>query len=186
MRPCFPRGGRPAVGILALAAVASFLGSRPCNAVSCDAKPEDVREAIRKYFPSWHVVEITDLHEDHRTLWTKQNGDNCPGLVTGHFDSHARASHIVLLSRRKGPKLLETVIQVSRGPAEPQIRTLSKPTETVSGSVLVTVPPGEYEDIEGDQKVRVSFDAVVYGRLEAGGILFYWTGRRFGRLVVSE
>lgn len=186
MRRRFSRGDRSVVGFLALAAAFSFLDSRPCEAVSCDPTPADVSKAIKKYFPGWHLVGITDLHEDHRRLWREQHGDDCPGLVAGHFDGQTRVSHIALLLRQEGSRILETVIHVSRGSGGPRIRTLSRPTETVSGSALVRMPPGEYEAIEGDRKIRTGFDAVVYTRLEAGGVLYYWTGRRFDRLVVSE
>ncbi len=91
----------------------------------------------------------------------------------------------MLLIRYQGGKAYETLIHLG-GAKVDRICTLSKSTETVSGSVLTRVPPGEYEEAEGDYKIRADFDSVIYSRLEDGGILYYWTGKRFRPLTVSE
>ena len=56
---------------------------------------------------------------------------------------------------------------------------------TPTSAVIRLAPPGTYEGADSDKKVHTSTDGIVSERIEAGVLVYYWSGTRFRSISTS-
>jgi hypothetical protein len=167
---------------------ACFAGQQAQDPCAEDKLPAAVLQILEEKFSGWRVERTGDLEAYYRQLWLKVHPNDCPGIAIGHFCSERRLSFALLLvprnSGKSGYKLL-AIVEETRG--HDTTHLLEDENQAPSTGVVVdTVPPGEYSEPEGENRVRIILDGIYAEQLEVGAILFYWRGGRFHGLITSE
>ena len=151
------------------------------------ALPQSIANNIQTKYPGWRPVRISDLESDDQQLWTKVHGDLCPGIASGHFESHTRTTYAVLLissiPSRQGYKFL----LFNKAPGASRSILLASAEGANAGQPVISrVPPGKYSDPETGESVDTKMDSVLIEWIEAAAQLFYWTGSRYQKLQVQD
>jgi hypothetical protein len=136
--------------------------------------------------PEWKVVEVGDLSAEDQVLWAHLHPNGCPGIVSGYFDGSKRLSYAIVLIKRSGNTLRETLVVAREDGASAKLWVLSKARETVSPSVVVEDAPGKYRSSDGSREIRSRLPVFQYAKLEAGAILYYWKSGHFRSILYSE
>jgi hypothetical protein len=91
-------------GWLALTACLPLAGTRVCSAAEpgnrlCQAAslPDDVQEALGKYFTGWKIQDPTTLSPDMMSRWQVEAPTTCPGLIGAHFQGRRQLDYLLLL-----------------------------------------------------------------------------------------
>ncbi|HXJ41971.1 MAG TPA: hypothetical protein VNH18_22025 [Bryobacteraceae bacterium] len=162
-------------------------GSSPCHAA---AVPAQVSEALKNKFADWRPKQLSDMEPDDQQLWLKgPNGEACPGITTGHFESTRELSYAFLLVPKSEPTGGYKVVVFSRsltGGAYVSKLLDHADGETYSGLVISKADPGKYSDFEGTKSIQTKLDGVYVEWMEKGAVLYYWSAGRYHRLQVSD
>lgn len=155
--------------------------------LAADGLPESVRATLLRRYPSAKVVEVSDLAPEDQALWKTAHGKKSPGYAKGGFRGRRGPCFAVCLIKREEGRLLEAVV-VAELPSRGDVRlsVLSDWLETTTPSVVRKEKRGLYWSADGIESVETRYDVIIYEKLEAGAILFYWTGTAFGELTISE
>ena len=157
---------------------------KPCDAVPM---PLPIRQYVADKYRLWKIVDLFELSDRDRQLWIQGEGIKCPGIAIGHFQSVDRLSYAVLLTRRQGSQ--DFVMLLAMTEAEGQVTGIivEKPMEMgPKRHVIFKGPPGRYREAEGPRVVETKFEVIVHKFLEAGTVVYVWTGKRFLEVIVSD
>jgi hypothetical protein len=159
----------------------------PCDEA---ALPKAVNELLKEKFPHWKPKQVSDIDADNRQLWVDgPNGDACPGIAIGHFESSKDLSYAFLLVRRLNPSGGHKVVIVSKEvDKDVYASTLLDHAEaqTFSGLVISKAEPGKYKDWEGKRSIQIRTDALYVEWIGKGAQLYYWSAGRYHKLQVSD
>lgn len=164
-------------------AAASTAG--PCEA----ALPPAIRELLGEKHKGWKVLEIPDLISDDQILWEATAGEQaCPGVAGGDFKGNGQNSYAVALIRasKPSPRVSEKLVFVEKKDNTYLISELFS-ADDVPISVVERGPPGEYRDFYDETKrVKVATDTILRTRLEARTVAYYFNGKTFAKILVSD
>jgi hypothetical protein len=152
------------------------------------AAPKPIRMLLARRYADWKIVDASDLERSDQESWFKRYGTRCPGLVTGHFTRSAGDSeYVALLTKKTRRGVFETAVLFTSSGARQRYstKTLSKPGLTTTASVLWRLPSGRYTAVDEDATIRAPFDVIIYEKIEAGALLFYWRDGRFHSIPYS-
>ena len=149
----------------------------------CDL-PSDLQLEISSKYPGKKVVTLSDLDEYDRGLFQKDHGNACPGLTKVDFYGDGSPTLVVVLIANKGAKSTAELVIAHRLGNTWKIGLL----DTAKNSVPVVwkQDPGEYQDVNGEKKLRAAHPVVVFCGYEAWAILYAWTDNHVAKIWLSD
>jgi hypothetical protein len=155
--------------------------------LSCENElPPQVKKAVTAKLKSWKIVSVTDLMADDQEIWADSYDEKCPGISAGHFGPGQSQAYAVTLIRSRSGALYQTLVLVSEKNQRYQVTTLARSEKTTRPNVVRRLPPGSYSSAEGETQIEAAFDVVAYEQIEAGTIIYYWSGNKYRSLVIAE
>jgi hypothetical protein len=79
------------------------------------ALADGLSSLIASKYPKAHVVRLSDLNQDDKTLFQKEHGSSCPGLTHRDFYGDGKPTFALVLLRANGSHKAELVV-CSSGP----------------------------------------------------------------------
>lgn len=154
---------------------------------ACDSVvlPAEIKTVLERDFSGWQVVTPEQLSSaDDRQIWQEAHGNECPGIIAGHF--RGRQVEYALNLVRGTDKRLEQQI-VFFGVSRQGFKTLvlDPPSHVAVVTVLRIFPPGVYESAETGKSMKIKFDTIGISEIEGGAMALYWDGKRLRRIVTS-
>jgi hypothetical protein len=162
-----------------LLAVSLLLGPVPPAPRCARQLPAPIVACLARDFPGQAVVSAQDLSPEDRQLWRKLHGDACPGVASGRFLSPSRDAYAVVLSRKAGKRLYETLVVYELRNGACRKHVLVQDALTTTPSVVYRLAPGRYDDPESGESFTSRLAVIAYAHLESEALLFHWDGRRF-------
>ncbi|HJZ63753.1 MAG TPA: hypothetical protein VKD70_05505 [Candidatus Acidoferrum sp.] len=134
--------------------------------------------------------QLSDIDEDDRKLWLEgPNGEACPGIALGHFESAESLSYAILPVPKSDPNGGHKIV-VFRKRAEKSVYSWTligqADRQTFSGVVISTAKPGKYKDWEGAKSIQIKTDALSEEWIGKGSLLYYRSAGRYRKLQVSD
>ena len=156
----------------------------------CEAAlPPTIKKELSEKYKGWKVLEIPDLISDDQILWEATAGEQaCPGVAGGDFKGNGQNSYAVALIRasKPSPRVSEKLVFVEKKDNTYLISELFS-ADDVPISVVERGPPGEYRDFYDETKrVKVATDTILRTRLEARTVAYYFNGKTFAKILVSD
>jgi hypothetical protein len=160
------------------------LCSLSVRAVPC--LPDDVRSTLYARFPGWKLVELQDLREDDQGLLRERSAADCPGVAVGNFELKEKKSYAVTLYKEKGDlKQILVVYRPTANSGKGEVVVLDGPRRVSYLSVIWKVDPGVISDAQG-KNLMTTLDSIIYEAIESGSVLYYFTGRGYRHIQLSE
>lgn len=174
---------------LLLLTLAATPSPDPCAGVL----PAAVLEAVAETFPGYRVARSSDYGARALRL-TRTDGFPCPGIASNDVDGDGSADYAFFVLSGKGMVLLAA----ARVPADSPIRVekLMEFGRGVGRSFVFPLKAGKYSDMYADSDFtpdpgrvrrytskRPGFSA---GTMEASEIAFFFTGRRWVHMWLSD
>lgn len=174
-------------------AISLFLSLLCCGMVlradPCNISRESLARLLARSAPGWRILELTDLESDDQKIWAEAHPDQPPGILSGRFTSDKEETCALLLTKRLTPKrsrVQERLVLLERAGGRYRLRPIAKSNSARAHSVIHKAPAGMYSSAEGGDRISIQFDGIVYERLEAGALLYYWKAGRFRSLQLTE
>jgi hypothetical protein len=112
----------------------------------------------------------------------------CPGLAIGQFFDRGQDGYAILFHSRPevGPRERLSVLRLRKDRVESHTvgEWALKPGEPVA--VIWKAGPEKYLSPDGSKEIQTTRDAVALELIQEGARLYYWNGRRFQKLTISE
>jgi hypothetical protein len=143
-----------------------------------------IRSLVQEKYPNWRIVQVPNLRSADQALWRKSHHTQCPGLVSGHFESDTAESYAITLFR-KDQKLRQVLIVVTMEGSAPRLHVLSPVQEVAFLSVISKLPPGRYPDAEG-KPFKIGKESISYEAIEAGAVMYFYRNGVYQSLQSSE
>lgn len=171
-----------------LAVVLSFYLAAKASASPVDpcALPQGLDAKLAAKFPAAHVVQLSDLDEYDKKLFTKDHGSHCPGLVKLDFYGDGKPTWaVVLLSGRDKTSKAELIVARNLG-IDWEIRSIKSLTS--SGTPVVwREPPGKYEGLYQEQKpIHARNPVIVFCGYESWAVVYAWNGEEVESVQTSD
>jgi hypothetical protein len=177
------------LGVFCLASLSTSMAQKPA---SCDETtlPAPIRHLLKSKFPQLRPKQVSDIDTDNRQFWLDgPNGNDCPGIAIGHFESAKSLAYAFLLVPRLNPNGGHKIVIVSKE-ADKDVYAATlldhADEQTFSGLVISRAKPGEYKDWEGKRSIRIRTDALYVEWIDKGAQLYYWSAGRYHKLQVSD
>jgi hypothetical protein len=191
----------PCSSLLPAMVASACLFAAPSGADPCNLKlPLEVRELVKVKFPGYRLVKVSDyLKEDVDQQKKDHKGDPCIGVTSTDMDGDGfpdfaffitnKAGHTLLLAARNpGGKfwLIEKVSDFGKdGPG----RSYVEPLKTGRYTDMFDTDDGPSEYTPEPGRVR-SFIArnpgIIAGTIESSGVGFFFNGKRWVHLWLSD
>lgn len=143
-------------------------------------RQEDVLSALAAY-PAWHVVDMDDLRAEDKDIWAEHHVNVCPGVAAGRFSPRGNGHAITLIRSTQGKTRQMVLLSEKSGK-----RTILSPAQEVAYvSVVRTLDMPSCHEVK-KANGRPRYSAVGYEAIEAGEIVFFWSGRKFDHCIESE
>jgi hypothetical protein len=171
---------------LILCAILVFCGAQMAVAQSQSgcALPDGLSHLIASKYPSAHVVSLSDLDQDDKTLFQKEHGSSCPGLSRVDFYGDGKPTFALVLLRPNGGQKAEFVVAHQ---IQGQWQTLLVDTADASTVPVVwSEKPGKYADVYGQKTLNATRPVVVLCGYESWAILYAWTGKQVEKIWISD
>jgi hypothetical protein len=162
------------------------------RATVCDssALPASAQKLLSAKFSEWRPKLVSDMDTDDQQLWmTATHGKECPGIVTGHFETADELSYAILLVPKSNPNAGYRVGVLTKGtPNNDYAWKLIDHAETQAdpGLVISKAPSGKYSDWDGNKSVRLKLDGIQVEWMEKGAVLYFWSAGQYHRIRVSD
>jgi hypothetical protein len=173
-------------GNLILCAILAVCGAQMAVAQSQSgcALPDGLSRVIASKYPNAHVVSLSDLNQDDKTLFQKEHRSSCPGLTRVDFYGDGKLTFGLVLLRANGAQKVELVLAHQ---VQSQWQTVSVDTADASPVPVVwSEKPGKYDDVYGQKTVNASRPVVILCGYESWAILYAWTERRVEKIWISD
>jgi len=169
-----------------LCAIFAVCGAQTAVAQSQNgcAMPDGLSGLIASKYPNSHVVSLSDLNQDDKTLFQKEHGSSCPGLASVDFYGDGKPTLALVLLRANGTLKAELVIAHQ---VQNQWQTLL--VDTADSSIVPVVwseKPGKYDDVYGQKTLNAAKPVVVLCGYESWAILYAWTGKQVEKIWILD
>lgn len=175
------------VGLLYVEPARTAQSSSPCDGATV---PTPISELLNDKFPQWRPKRISDMDADNQRFWLEgRNGETCPGIAIGHFESVSRLSYAFLLVPRSNPSGGYKVVIFSKDASKDVYSSTlldHADEQTYSGIVIFRAEPGKYKDLTGKNSIQIRTDVLYLEWIEKGAQLYYWSAGRYHKLQVSD
>ena len=148
--------------------------------------PRAVNSALRKHFGGWNIVtpNLLSSRED-REEWNQNYGNECPGVIKGRFTGTGEG-YALSLVRGSGKTLEQQIVAFLPSTAGLKTVVVDPPSHVDVVTVLRKFGPGLYTSREDELSLSIKFDTIGVSEIDAGTVVYYWTGKKFDSLVTSE
>ena len=174
------------------------LGSAPAPDPCAGVLPTAVLAAVGKAYPAFRVARGSDYSAEDLG-WAKEDGHPCPAIASNDVDGDGTTDYAFFLISRKG----EAWLASARVPAGSRVRVgrlMSFGSRGLGRSFVYPLDPGRYADmyaaesgpddftpdpgrVRAHTSKRPGFSA---GTMESSEIAFFFTGRRWVHLWLSD
>lgn len=163
--------------------IAATLGPFVSGYAAC--LPDALVGALSQQYPGWKVAGLGDLRVDDQAILRRTHLDECPGVAKGRFNGRDDAYAVTLFDRRGGLRQVLLVLTPSAASGVMHVDLILPPERVDVLSVVSRAPPGNFSGVEGSQ-VRIRNDSIQFETLEAGSLVYYFDGRSYRSIQISE
>ncbi len=152
--------------------------------------PDAASLVLKQKYPGWRLLDIDDLESKDREIWHKTHADECPSIAIGRYESKSKVQYAVLLIPEKKLTTLKTKLVMLRlttdGKFIPQV-LFDDTALLINYPVIYKASPGQYVDFyDPDKKIEVSSDTVIYDRIGASAVAFYYANGKYDKVLISD
>jgi len=146
--------------------------------------PQTLQREVAHKYPGARLVTLNDLAQDDRSLFQKDHGNDCPGLVNVNFYGDGKPTLALVLIVNTGTTVTAKLVVAHELAQKWETALLEKAESTIP--VVWSQGPGEYEDVYGEKKLRVTRPGIVFCEYYAWEILYAWTGSRVDKIWLRD
>ena len=133
-----------------------------------------LREVVEKKYPGAEVVKLTDLVDEYdRTLYKKDHGDRCPGLVQVDFYGDGKPTWAFVLATSDKAKARVKFLVGHKLEDGWKIRLIGSTDDT---PVIWSEKAGKHESVYKTKTIRAKWPVVVVCGYESWAIVYAWMG----------
>jgi len=122
--------------------------------------PQALQREVADKYPGARIVTLKDLAEDDKTLFQKDHGNDCPGLVNLNFYGDGKPTIALVLIVNTGTTVSAELV-VAHELAQKWATVLIEKAES-SIPVVWSQGPGEYKDVYGEKEIRATGPVIVF------------------------
>jgi hypothetical protein len=148
--------------------------------------PTTLQTEILKSYPGYEIVNSDHLTEQHRTVFRKDHGNVCPGLVKVDFFGDGSLTFAVLLINRS---LTVPKVQLIVATYHNEKGWEIIPLESTDASVVPVIwsePSGKYEDAYNEKTIVAKYPVILLVGYESWVILYSWSGTEIEKIWLSD
>ena len=179
--------------LLVSLAIAGFVGAAPhSSAVKASGEcakslPSTLAQSLGQLYPSSALLTLDQLDRQARSLFVKEEGLRCPGVVRLDFFGDHREAYGVVVVTGAGEASRSHLVLASRIDVASQwsIQTL----HTLGDPSLATVAKekaGSHEDLYRERKIEAKGEALVWIGWESWATLYAWSGEKIEKIWLSD
>jgi hypothetical protein len=177
--------------LLLLACFATRAGSAETSTV-CDssALPAPAQHLLTLKFSQWRSKVVSDMDTDDQKLWLAAwQGNACPGMVAGNFETAEKISCALLLVPKSNTRVGYKIIVLGKDASDDSytwklVDHAEAPADL--GLVISKVPPGNYSDWQRNKSIQLKLDGLQVEWMEKGALVYYWSTGQYRRIRVSD
>ena len=157
----------------------------------CENLPKDIRD-ILKTEPQWEILKIKDLVEDDQALWQQHHTGLCPGVMVVNLTGSGARSYALALLKDNGKRGVSEKVIIATWKNGRLVKYILVPainikyTETASPFVIWKVPAGTYRDLPTGSEIKIQHEGIVYEKIEATAILYFFQENQYKSILLSE
>jgi hypothetical protein len=157
---------------------ASAVPSDPCD------PPVDLQPTVANKFPGTRVAHLSDLNDDDRTVYTKDHGTRCPGLVEVDFYGDGKPTWALVLISGDDVKHKAELVVAHRKDDGWRFQSL----DTADGRTPVVwrEKPGKYADVYGRKTIHTTHPVIVFCGYESWAVVYSWNGKAVEKVWISD
>ena len=147
--------------------------------------PAGLDRLVAVQYPGTRLVGTLDLEDGDRKLFQSDHGNDCPGLVKlDFFGDGQQALAMVLKARERNvPAKLVLAHHTDSGW---KMQLLDTGGSTPDAPVVWSQPPGEYQNVYGEKRIRADRPVIVFCKYESWAILYAWTGTNVKKIWIAD
>lgn len=165
---------------LFLTSTAQIAKASPINN-ACEL-PQDLARTIATKYPGTHIVELSDLNEDDKTLFLKDHANSCPGLTKVDFYGDGKPTFALVLISKDDKTRLVVAHQRERAWSLTAIDTGGGPGPA---PVVWSLKAGEYTGVYKG-KIQATNPVIVFCGYESWAILYAWTNNKIAKIWLMD
>jgi hypothetical protein len=146
--------------------------------------PQALQREIADKYPGARIVTLKDLAEDDKSLFQKDHGNDCPGLVNLNFYGDGKPTIALVLIVNTGTTVSAELV-VAHELAQKWATVLIEKAES-SIPVVWSQGPGEYKDVYGEKEIRATDPVIVFCEYNAWAIVYAWTGSKVDKIWLRD
>jgi len=166
----------------------------------CQTKlPESLREILISKFPGHRLVRVSDYHKEDIDQHQQANkGDPCLGVASADVDGDGFLDFAFFMTNKAGNTWLIAARNVMGRTWE--INKLKNFRSSVSSSYVESIQHGSYQDLYdtdrspgeytpepgGVKRFKAIHPGFLAGTIESSGVAFFFTGKRWVHLWLSD
>jgi hypothetical protein len=167
----------------------------------CDAKlPPSLRALLTTRFPGFRTARLADyLAEDIEEHKKNSNGDPCLGIASTDVDGDGFPDFAFLLANGKPHAILVAARHLGGKTWELSVLT-DFGGDALGHSYVDTIAPDSYEDLYASDRApadyvdepgrvrrfKAKYPGFIAGTIEASGVAFFYSGKRWVHLWLSD
>jgi hypothetical protein len=163
---------------MVIAAVLAVVAGTGAASAQCERPPAQVAGYLKAH-PGWRLLVLGDLTKDQQMQWSEGHKGLCPGLAEVVLDATGEKSYALALLDKAGKQ--EQTLILRGAAAKPLI---IYPVSSATGIVVYRMPPGQYDD--GERKVAIAHDSVMYEAFESAAQQFYFVAGKLHKLQAGD
>lgn len=144
---------------------------------------KDLQSEVETKYPGTKVVTLSDLNEDDKQVFQKEQADSCPGLVNVDFYGDGKPTLALALTR--GSQANRTTKLVVAHNIGGVWRTSTLETTNGPAPVVWSQGPGEYKGVYQD-KLRATKPVIVFCGYSSWAVLYAWTNNKVAKLWLRD
>ena len=145
--------------------------------------PPGLRDEISRKYPGTRLITLEDLQDDDRGFFQKDHGTRCPGLVRVNFYGDGKPTWALVLTTGKSSRQNAQLVVAHKVAKGWETRSLEA---TTGAPVVWRQPPGIYDDVYGEKKIRAKYPVIVFCGYESWAILYAWTGKDVKKIWLMD
>ena len=151
--------------------------------------PSSLAAELGRAYPASSVVTLKGLEPEARSLFTKQLGHRCPGIVhLDFFGDHRDTYGVLLATNSSAPDSSNARLILAsrvRPSAAWQVQTLEESGE-LGWMWIARDKPGVHKDVYGQKTIRAKGETLFFAAGETVAILYGWTGKNIDKIWLAD
>ena len=157
------------------------------NESTCNV-PLALKRKIDESYLGYSIVTVGKLRRADRSLFRKDHGRACPGLVKLDFYGSGTPTYGVSLTKRQNRRVLWKIVVATHAQGEEAwaLRELDESTSLTAAPVIWREAAGHYVDRTGKKDLYAKFPVLLAAQYHAWAIVFGWQGDEVQKIWVSD